>query len=281
MPMKRVLIVSFTILLFACTEKSKTNKSITNKDNNKQLSIPSLDIKDGEERVFILPAPMQVVSVLGIVDAPYNENLISAPDNYDKLHSTFDKGINLGVYSIDLAYAIVNSQNQKGQDIFMRLNDLTTSLGISESFDKTMGERLEKNFNDIDSASYLLLSAFEEAHLFFEQNNKEKLGLIIISGAFIEGLHFLLNYPDKGKEPEYYSMLQQQKVYLNNILMLLNRHSEDEQVYTLLQDLIKLENGFQQLNSGLHGAEVNIPPNIINILTELKDINSAIRNKII
>ena len=62
-------------------------------------------------------------------------------------------------------------------------------LGIVSPLTRNMIKRFEANTTNQDSLSKIILEAYEESHKFFQRNEREGMGLLILTGCFIEGLY--------------------------------------------------------------------------------------------
>ena len=162
--MKRVLFWGGLALLVACsTESENIDEVETDQEEEINLSLEALNLEEGEERIFVLPAPLQVVTALNLYEGPYNRNLLPEVVSGVDLHSKYGKAMSLGAYVIDLGYASVNERGDDATDVLDGILGISKDLGI-EGYDESLIERFRLNKDNRDSLSVLILTGYEMAH---------------------------------------------------------------------------------------------------------------------
>jgi hypothetical protein len=275
------------LLLVACgssddenEEKQATKPEV---EHHPDVKIKELALKPGEEKIILLPAPLQIATALTLMDVPYNDQLVVDPNNFESLTKQANRAQNLGIHVIDLGYAAVNRQAQRSIDVLNAVRELSDQLGVTNSFNINMIKRFEANQNDVDSLSYLILDAYEKANDYFRENEKEPLGLAILSGSYVEGLYLSANFPDLAKEKEYYILMVQQKMFLDNILMLINRYVEDKEISAIVAQLSNIMAVFNEMPDmeDLNVDDFQIPASFDKTVAELLQVTTKIRASII
>src|SRR3954465_94381 len=68
-----------------------------------------------------IPSPASSVQDLATFGVPYDNNILNDTKNVTRYTTEFKRGINLGIYNIDMAYAMMN---EKGQDVLQYMKDI-------------------------------------------------------------------------------------------------------------------------------------------------------------
>lgn len=198
-------------------------------------------------KIYTLPAPLQVATALSMYDIKYENSLINDPQQANaSFSSNYARALNLGLYTIDLGYATVYEQKQSSLHFMKLMASLMDDLGISSGVKPSMLQRFENNKQDQDSLYKIILENYAYAHDYFQQNGREEVGLFIMTGAFVEGLHLSLNHKGVGSKLPLNNLIAQQKLFLKNITELLQYH-ESAEVEKLLEKLTALSAVYDQV----------------------------------
>jgi len=226
---------------------------------------------------------MQVATVLKINDTPYDENYLEHLNQDLGLYSKSKKAELLGVYLADLGYATAYEQTEESLEIIDRTQQLASDLGITNSFNPSMVKRFEANRSNQDSLSWLILDGFEKAHTYFQHNDSEAMGILIISGCLVEGLYLNLASDSLYAYSEHMALLEQQQNYLKNtILLLLKFGSQDPALEPLADDLITILGEFRRLDAyakpnwnGEYEVNTKLQGKINGLKTKVEAIRTA------
>jgi hypothetical protein len=162
--------------------------------------------------------------------------------NADNYTGSFEKGINFGVYSADLAYASAYEMGTTSLDYFKVIEKMGNDLGVSGAFDKTIFERVKNNLDNGDSLLSISNDTYFEAYSYLEENEKGAVLGLIVTGGWIESMYIVTNLVDKysDKNP-IIERIAGQKYTLENLLGYLYDYSDDENVGMAVAELQKLE----------------------------------------
>src|ERR1051325_931351 len=179
------LVASGLILFFACG--NSTGDKTTDSNNLNSNTAADTGKKDTTFKIYSLPAPMQIAVAIRNNEKTFSEEFLKPTNQHKTIEGTNStRSIQLGIYGVDMGYCMMYDQNQAVIDYLSKISKTADELKVSEAFNGSMAERLKKNMNDKDSASYILLSSFNKARAFFRDNKREECSYLIGAGSFIE-----------------------------------------------------------------------------------------------
>ena len=183
---------------------------------------PNNDTANGSEndlQVFVLPAPLQVATILKTEHFDYREDLLYPVSQGEGTQTA--QSISLGFYLIDLGYMAVYDERQQSLQYLKRIKELMDQLGIVGMMENEVIKRFERNIESPDSLSKIILESYTLINDHFAANEQEDLGLLILSGCYLEGLYITLNSFEQDHPLSLYmKLLDQHEGFLNNILAL-------------------------------------------------------------
>ena len=245
-----------TLILLLSTGCSEEQEEETTIDHFRTINIAdSLDLDSGMGRVLLLPAPLQVVSALNLYDIEYDASLINDLKGSAGIAEEYLNALNLGGHTIDLGYAVVNGDIQLGLSYSQSVKNLMGELGIASVVTSNMIKRVEANAVNQDSLSKIILEAYGASHKFFQRNQREGIGLLILTGCFIEGLYIASSVKKEIDGGELQSLLGIHKEYLNNLLLLIQYYNEKEEVADLIVQLAILREEFNDVDLVVNAEE--------------------------
>lgn len=246
------LIFTAVCLLIACNGGTEPEKKEEMKDS---VLAPVVDSKLAESDIsYTLPSPMQIANIFKKSGLKYYSGITNKPDNAAKYKSgsASGKALNLGVYSADLSYCILNKQNQDSKNYFRSCKELATELGLSAAFEtKNAGKRMEKNLNNQDSLSAILVDIQMESDNILSDNNQEHISVISFAGAWIESMYIGIQVHTKEKNANMTAKLVEQMAIADNIIKALKaqsgREAGIENIIKQMTSLNEIYNSFRSV----------------------------------
>lgn len=159
------------------------------KDSAKNSTVTSLDMLMAN-----IPQPTAITKELSKEGIQMNKSLLNSPDKSSSYSSTFQQGVNMGVYGADLGYLSCYNQMQDVLSYFMQVSKMANGLGITSVFDQHLVD-LFKNAagNNKDTLNALVQTAFERSQKELYSNKRATVGTLIFAGGWIEGLYIATN----------------------------------------------------------------------------------------
>lgn len=237
------LFVSASLIMVGCGEpeqKQEDNKAEkTEASSGKKRNTESSLFHVGDE-YFSIPSPVQTALLIQKSGVSYNKELLSNPKNHPNFSTKFQRAVNLGIFGADLGYVSIYEQAQDGMGFMVAAKAIAAELGINEAFGATLIERFEKNMGNKDSVLAMVSDAYKSSDAFLKDNEREEIGVVILAGGFIEALHFSTTVAKDSKNQEVKQRIGEQKGTLENLIKLLYRHAESEEIKDFVDDLSDL-----------------------------------------
>jgi hypothetical protein len=196
-------------------------------------------------KLFSVPSPVQTALLIRSSNLAYDESLLNSETNISNYASNTSKSLNLGIYGADLGYATLYDQNAKALSYINAVESLSNDLGIAGAFDANFLERFEANSNNQDSMLVILTEAFRKGDLFLKESDRKNSSALILTGGWLESMHFATNLYAKSKDKRIFHRIGEQKQSLETILEILKEYNVDSVNDEILAQLGGLNELFQ------------------------------------
>jgi hypothetical protein len=235
------------LLLWACGSGSKTSEQdILNMLEQEKEDEPIVSNEVIGEIIQQIPSPLEISVLLKESGTKYEVALLNSADNVSKYNSNFKKALNLGIYGTDLGYTNIYEQNNDGLKYMTVIKELADGLSIGQFFDiETIG-RLATNSRNLDSLLLITTKNFNSINQYLQQQNRANLSVLLLTGGWLEALHISAQVSSKAKaNTELREVIGEQKIILENIMLLLSFYSEkDPNIAQLVEDMTPLKQAF-------------------------------------
>jgi hypothetical protein len=300
MSMRFFSFVLLVLFLSACGSGSKTSEQdIIDLLGQTDEDEPIVSNEVIGEIIQQIPSPLEISVLLKESGTKYEVALLNSPDNVSKYNSNFKKALNLGIYGTDLGYTNIYEQNNDGLKYMTVIKELADGLSIGQFFDiETIG-RLATNSRNLDSLLLITTKNFNSINHYLQQQNRANLSVLLLTGGWLEALHISAQVSSKAKgNTELREVIGEQKIILENIMLLLSFYSEkDPNIDKLVEDMTPLKQAFDgiEITRTYKESTFEIVDGVMVIkdnststikITEadvekIKDITKDIRNKVI
>lgn len=171
--------------LLSCGSKGDQDK------NSKDFDDAGKSLKDVVDEIPKgIPKPSEIPYMLQATGADFNPSLVNDRRRADDYASQSDKAaLNLGVFTADIGYLSSYEKTQESIDYLNTCKKLADDLGVSGSFDRTTLEKFETNIANKDSLAALLDDAMKKTDQYLKDDNRSKLGALLVTGSFVESLY--------------------------------------------------------------------------------------------
>ncbi len=210
-----------------------------------------------EEVTYSLPSPLQIASIFKKSGLKYKAGVTSDLKDPAKYTSNLNKAINLGVYSADLSYAVLNKQNQEAMTYLKLSRQLADNLGMGTVFDQgNLSSRFEKNLSNEDSLAYIIAELQMVTDMYLDENDQQQITSIVFSGAWVESMYIGSKVYEKGKDKSLNSKLAEQMTILGSIINALKAEEKKDAAITgLIADLVVVKDIYDALPSVKNNPE--------------------------
>ena len=250
--LKGALFVAASMIFVACGSDAPTDDTITPPTEDSVAN----EVQT-EEVTYSLPSPLQIASIFKKSGLKYKAGVTSDLRDPAKYTSNLNKAINLGVYSADLSYAVLNKQNQEAMTYMKLSRQLADNLGMGTVFDQgNLSTRFEKNLSNEDSLAYIIAELQMVTDMYLDENDQQQITSIVFSGAWVESMYIGSKVYEKGKDKSLNSKLAEQMTILGSIINALKAEEKKDAAITgLIADLVVVKDAYDALPSVKNNPE--------------------------
>ncbi|HWY11531.1 MAG TPA: hypothetical protein VN026_09405 [Bacteroidia bacterium] len=263
-----VLPLALTTLLFSCGG-NKAAKEASDDIDTTAYVVPedTTPVTVNEEIKFKfdfaianIPSPVAMVNDMSSWGVDYNSGLLNDTKKSSSYSDEFEKSVTLGIYNIDMSYAMVNNQ---GQDVMKYMKTVlvqSDNLGLKGAVDRMIGKRAESNLSNKDSLLTILSDIFVKSDSYLRTNARVYTASCVFAGSWIEGLYLTCKIAEGVSNPEAkakaYKTVWDQRFYLKNLIDLLEDYKDKK-------ESVALNNDFKVIHKE------------VDAIKDAKDINDA------
>ncbi len=246
--LKSAFVITIGMFLTACS--NETHKETVNNDTKTITEDTTVNTGIGEI-TYSLPSPLQIASIFKKSGMEYKAGLTSQLKDPAKYMTSLNKTLNLGVYSADLSYALLNKQHQTVME-YMKLGRRTADqLGIGSVYEvNNVSKRFEKNITNEDSLAVILSELQMEMDFYIDENNQQQITAIAFAGAWVESMYIAFTINETNKEKPLNGRLSEQMTILESIINALKTVEKKVPAITeLIASLLDVKNAYEALPS--------------------------------
>lgn len=243
--MKNLIYILPLSLLFACggNESTSQEEDLLNDfafadSVQNQVTISEEIIN---EMIHSIPSPIEMTSLIQSTGADFNQGLLNKTDNLDKYATAHQKAINLGIYGAELGYLNIYEKTMMSVDYITAVRTLARDLKVEQFFDFETLKRLANSSKNIDSLINITTQSFSKMDAFLREQNRTKASVLIVTGTFIEGLYIATQIAEQKSNPELVERVGEQKMSIDNLLLMLNVYKSDPEMEALGNQITELK----------------------------------------
>jgi hypothetical protein len=248
--LKIVLVAVLPAILLSCSGEKHTEE-LNSSDTLKEAIDTTRETVNDKVRfkfdfaVASVPSPAELINDFSSYGMPYNHSMLHDVKKEKTYTSEFSKACNLGVYNIDMAYAISNKQ---GADVMKYLKaslSEANSLGMKSAFDQIVTQRAESNIDNKDSLLGLIDELYVKGDTYLRTNQRVQTATHIFIGSWVEALYIICSVDagekDEAQKAKIRSHLWDQRLYLRNLISLLNEFKDNKDDQLLIEALTSIQ----------------------------------------
>jgi hypothetical protein len=270
-----LVLLSFFMVFAGCagdSERRQRKKDITITFSDEALD----NIFTVKQIFYALPSPLETAMLLKSAGAAYNEELLNPVENVSKYMTNRSMAVNLGVYSANLSYASLFDQTQTSMNYMDAAKKLADNLGILDAIDSYTMERLEANLGNRDVILDIVSETFMNSSSFLQENNREAVAAMMFVGGWVEGLYLalnLVNEEDVDTSPLARRIVDS-KMALEIMMLLLDEHSDNNDVAYLIGEMEKIEGIFKEIEIKSTPVKVEAGPDDSGALLRSQSVSN-------
>ncbi|MBN2812849.1 MAG: hypothetical protein JXQ80_02165, partial [Bacteroidales bacterium] len=121
------------------------------------------------------------------------------------------------------------------------------AIKVGQFFDFTTLKRLATNSKNLDSLMYISVHSFNQMDKYLHSNNRTNLSALMVTGVWIEGLYLGTQVYKATPNKELAERIGEQKLTLDQLMLILDNYKKDNQYAKLLEDLQQLKTLFNSV----------------------------------
>ncbi len=266
----RIFIIGILTACFvSCTTEKKPD------DQEFLKSLEATEEKTGIDEDVInsildqIPSPLEISVLLKESGSKFNGSLLNQSENLPKYNNNFKKALNLGVYGTDLGYTNIYGQNQDGIEYISSIKSLADDLSIGQFFDVETIGRLATNSKNLDSLLLITTLNFNHINHYLQTQGRDNLSVLLLTGGWLEAMQITCQVASKKPSKELFEKIGEQKIILEQILLLFSFYEKDSNMAGLLKDLEPLKASYEKININYTYKESSME--IVNGVAVIKD----------
>lgn len=239
------------ILLASCgSEQAETDKGLSDSLITVTTETTATPTEDGDE--VVLPSSMRIASIFKRSGLKFIEGSLNPLDNAKNYKTSYIKALNLGVYSADMAYCLLNEQYALSKSYLKGSKDIGGELGLNSAFEaNNLAKRFESNMNlgKDDSLLGIISDLQLETDVVLEKSNQQHISTIIFTGAWIETLYSASQVYKSGDQNIVPAIIEQVSLVDNILAVLEKQKANDAGIPSLIETLNGIKADFNGITA--------------------------------
>lgn len=242
--LKGTLVVAAGMLITACGNDAPKEEVVS-------VDTIQTEMDEAPEASYLLPSPLQIANIFKKSGLKYKDGVTSNLKDPAKYTTNLSKSINLGVYSADLSYCVLNKQNQEAMNYMKLCHTMADNLGMGSVFEQgNLMKRFEKNLGNEDSLTSIIGELQMVTDEYLDENQQQHITSIVFAGAWIESMYVGSKSYEKGKDKSLNNKLAEQMNILGSIIgALREQEKKDASISGFIADLQGIKDIYDQLPS--------------------------------
>jgi hypothetical protein len=280
----RFAVLAPLVFLMACSNDPSTS---TGTDTLKKDTL--VGTVEAPESNSTLPSPLRVAAMFKRSGLKFLPGLINPNEKASNYSTTFIRAENMGVYSADMAYCVLNKQTNDGQQLLKTIRDIGTKINLGKVFEQSsLYDRFNKNIDNEDSLGSIIAEIQFQTDQQLEENQQNELYGVIFAGAWIESMYLGGQvYRKDGNDKIVQALLEQMAVCKNINEELKANEAKDPNITALIADLKVVQDAInampsvKKLNDNPDLDFKDVHPDkteIESVMTKIEDLRKKITN---
>ncbi len=199
-----------------------------------------IEEEEEETAQLMLPSPIQIAAMFNRSGLTYNAELTNSPDAVSNYNTKTKKFLNFGIYSADMAYAVLNDKQQAAIDYLAAIKTLSDETGMEAIFGSgDLINRFEKNIGTRDSVLRILTEIKIKTDSYLQENKDQAKTAVFFAGAWVEGMYLGANSAG-GADMVRARVLEQMNVVPSLVEALKSQKESSEELTALSAQLSEL-----------------------------------------
>lgn len=198
-----------------------------------------------EDVIQNIASPVEIAAMVNSLGVPFSQKYLSPSASVSNLSTNFNKAYKLGVYGADLGYLNIYKKTSSAIDYITAIKQLAEGINVGQYIDFDTLKRLASTGHNIDSLMYLSIRSFNKMDKHLRETKRSHLSALIITGLWVEGMYLATQVvKDNNNYPEINERIGEQKIILNDLLLILNTYKKDNKFAKLINNIETVKKEF-------------------------------------
>lgn len=213
------------------------------KVDTSDLKTPVIEVSDQAmaEITENISSPVETAALIKSLGVPFSKDYLATTEFVDHYTTNFKQAYSLGVYGADLGYLNMYNKNTAVLEYIQAIRKLADDINVGQFFDFTTLKRLATNKQNLDSLMLISVRNFNDMDKHLKANNRRNLSTLMIAGAWVEGLYLSTQVARNTDHPDLAEKIGEQKITLDNLMLILQAFDEDPDFKKLISELNKIK----------------------------------------
>ena len=195
-----------------------------------------------------ISSPVEIANLLQTLEIPFSQNYIAASIDANKLSTSFDKAIKLGILGADLGYLNMYERTGSSLDVLSTIRKLADDIKVGQFFDFEAIRKLSQNKSNLDSLLFISIDSYSKIDTYLRSNDRGQLSALIIIGVWIEGQYLATQVVSQFPNAKLSDRIGEQKIILNDLLLLISPYcNRDPEFTALCNDLQQIKEKYRTI----------------------------------
>ena len=251
--LKLLLLMFSATVIVSCGGSSGTDEQA-----NDDFAVPDSIIESEDEPLEVseqamddiisnISSPIEMAALIKESGAPIKLKILNDPDLVDNYNTSFKQALNLGVYGADLGYLNMYNQTSSVLSYISAIKNLADDIQVGQFFDFNTLKRLATNNSNLDSLMYISVSSFDQMDVYLRENNRSNISALIVTGVWLEGAYLATQVLKDKPNKEIAERIGEQKLVLNDILLILNNYKRDKKFFDFAKEIEKIKDAYKDV----------------------------------
>jgi hypothetical protein len=239
------LFVTAILLLWSCGQKPSENLEVDMDD----VEVGELQISSEtmSEIIENIASPIEVAALINSMNIPFSTSYLADPENLSTSTTSFEMAYSLGALSADLGYLNMYEKTGSAVNYLSSINRLADALQIGQFFDFATIKRLATTGSNLDSLMFISVNSFNNMDDYLRETGRSNLSALMIAGVWMEGLYLATQVASQVDNEDLNSMIGEQKLILNDLLLILNNYKNEEVIQEYINDFKAIKDAYDQV----------------------------------
>jgi hypothetical protein len=230
------------LILTACGQRPSENLEVDMDETEAgELQISSETMN---EIIQNIASPIEVAALISSLNIPFSTSYLADPENLSTSTTSFEMAYSLGALSADLGYLNMYEKTGTAVNYLSSINRLADALQIGQFFDFATIKRLATTSSDLDSLMFISINSFNNMDDYLRETDRSNLSALMIAGVWMEGLYLATQVAVQNSSEELKSMIGEQKLILNDLLLILNNYKNETVINGYIDDFEAIKSAY-------------------------------------